>query len=138
MEHSFSPTLVLAASVLGLVCIFAFASVVIWTDARRREREALYRSELLKKLAETPGPGADAVLSSLRDDDRRRHSRRREAFSLAGMLCSALGVAVLIGHLATPDSRGNGAWALCFVPMLLGAVLIVHARVGMRGPDRDS
>jgi hypothetical protein len=128
MNGSITPIIALAFTVLVLVCVFVFVSVIIWAETRRKERESLYRSELLKKLAETPGPGADAVLTSLRDDELRKHARRREYITLAGVLCLALGLAVLIGHFMTPDTRNDGVWALCFIPMLLGFALIGHAR----------
>jgi hypothetical protein len=116
--------------------VFAFVSVVIWTDARRKEREALYRAELLKKLAETPGPGADAVLASLREEDQRKHGRRREFVTLGGMLCLALSLAVLatrvvLARLMSPAAQDNSIWIVCFVPMLIGIALIAHARLVM-------
>jgi hypothetical protein len=135
MEAGITPVIALAFTGVVLMIVFAFVSVVVWTEARRKEREALYRSELLKKLAETPGPGADAVLLSLRDEEARKHARRREYISMGGILCAALGLAALLGHFATPDTRNDGVWALCFVPLLLGAALLLHARVVMARPS---
>jgi type IV secretory pathway TrbD component len=134
MGAEITPVIALAFTGVLLMIVFAFVSVVIWTEARRKEREALYRSELLKKLAETPGPGAEAVLRSLDGEQQRKHGRRREYITLGGLLCAALGLAVLVGHLVTPDTRGDGVWAVGFVPLLLGAALIGHARLVMARP----
>jgi hypothetical protein len=128
MGATITPVVALAFTGVLLMIVFAFVSVVIWTEARRKEREALYKSELLKKLAETPGPGADAVLGNLREEEERKRERRRGILSLGGLLLAALGLAVLVGHWVTPDTRDDGIWALCFVPLFLGAVLVGFAR----------
>jgi MFS family permease len=132
MGSGITPVIALAFTGFLLMIVFAFVSVVIWADARRKERESLYRNELLKKLADTPGPGAETVLASLREEEQRKRERRRGILALGGWLCVALGLAVLAGHFLTPDTRHDGAWALCFVPLFLGAVLIGHARLVMR------
>lgn len=135
MGAEITPVVALAFTGVVLMIVFAFVSVVIWTEARRKEREALYRNELLKKLAETPGTGAESVLANLREEEQRKHARRREYFTLGGILCAALGLAVLMGHFLTPDTRNDGAWALCFVPLMLGLALLVHARLVMGRPS---
>jgi hypothetical protein len=130
MGADITPVVALAFTGVLLMIVFAFVSVVIWTEARRKEREALYRAELLKKLAETPGPGADAVLASLREEDQRRHGRRREFVTLGGLLCLALGLAVLMA-VGMSHSHDNSGYVLAFVPMFLGVALIGHARLVM-------
>jgi hypothetical protein len=134
MGSGITPVIALAFTGLLMMIVFAFVSVVIWTEARRKEREALYRSELLKKLADTPGPGAEAVLSSLREEEQRKHGRRREYVTLGGVLCTTLGLAGLLAHFVTHETGSNDAWALCFVPILLGAALVGHARLVMARP----
>ena len=57
----FPPTMALFLSV-GAIALFSFISVATWSDNRRREREAFYKSEALKKLAESPSGDALAVL----------------------------------------------------------------------------
>ena len=37
------------------VALFSFVAVAVWSSERRREREAYYRSEILKKIADTQG-----------------------------------------------------------------------------------
>lgn len=135
MGAEITPLVALAFTGIVLMIVFAFVSVVIWTEARRKEREVLYRVELLKKLAETPGPGSDAVLASLREEDQRKRTRRREQFTLAGSLCVALGLAVIVARLLTPTTQDNGIWTVCFLPMIVGAALIGHARFVLGRPD---
>ena len=42
---------------VGSIALFSFVAVAAWSDARRREREAYYKSETLKKIAEAQGLG---------------------------------------------------------------------------------
>jgi hypothetical protein len=53
--------------VLIVVFVCSYLSVKAWVNARRAEREAFYRSETLKKIAEMQGTIPDAVLQVLRD-----------------------------------------------------------------------
>ncbi len=47
--------------------LFSFMAVSAWSSERRREREAFYKSEAIKKLAEMQGNAPDAVLQLLRE-----------------------------------------------------------------------
>src|SRR5690349_4687537 len=131
MGSSITPVVALFFVGMLMLIVFAFVSVMVWTEARRKEREALYRNELLKKLADTPGPGAEAVLQSLKDEEQRKHARRREHMTLGGSLCLALGLAGLLGLYVMRETATKEAWGLCFVPILLGAALVGHARLVM-------
>src|ERR1051326_7324662 len=53
----------------GIVAIafFSYLGVKSWLDAQRREREAFYRSEAIKKVAEMHGTVSEPVLAALRD-----------------------------------------------------------------------
>ena len=48
------------------VALFSFVAVVVWSQERRREREAYYKSETLKKIAETQGAGGSSAIEYLR------------------------------------------------------------------------
>jgi hypothetical protein len=43
---------------VGTVALFSFISVAAFSEARRREREAHYKSETIKKISEAQGAGA--------------------------------------------------------------------------------
>ena len=45
-----------------MVSVFTFVSVGAWARERRKEREAFYRGEILKKLADSTGTQAQQVL----------------------------------------------------------------------------
>jgi hypothetical protein len=64
VEETYATFLVLS---IGAVSLFSFLSVAAWTDARRKEREAYYKSEAIKKLAEMQGNVPDSVLQLIRE-----------------------------------------------------------------------
>ena len=64
--------LFLAVAASGM---WAFIAVVSWADIRRKEREAYYRQETMKKISEMP---SESGLALLREDERNTARRRRE------------------------------------------------------------
>ncbi len=114
--------------IVGAVALFGFLSVASWADARRREREAFFRHELLKKVADSPS--GQQVIDLLRQEEADRHERHRQGIQLAGWidLGAGLGVALLLSQLV----RVRGLWAIGAIPALVGAALLVHAGLSRR------
>ena len=106
---------------VGAVALFSFVAVASWADARRKEREAYYRSETLKKVAESQG-GA-ALLDLLRDEQRQAATRRREGLKLGGLVNIALGIGVMVA-LAQIQ---RGVFLVGLIPALIGAALLGYA-----------
>ena len=46
------PVAAMLIPIVGSIALFSFLAVAAWSDARRKEREAYYTSETLKKIAE--------------------------------------------------------------------------------------
>lgn len=108
---------------LLLVTIFSFVAVLVWADARRREREALYRSETIKKISETQGAGS--ALEYLREEEKVRARRNREGQRLGGLVTCAVGVALMI-MLAGLERREH-AYLAGLIPLFAGAALLVYS-----------
>ena len=53
--------------VVGLLGLFSFLAVASWSTERRKEREALYRSEAIKKIAEMQGNAPEPVMAVLKE-----------------------------------------------------------------------
>ena len=106
-----------------MICIFTFVSVKVWADERRKEREALYRSEVFKKLADSTGTQTQQVLDMMREQDRNEERRSREGGRLAGMILtgSGIGLSVMFAML----SPGN-TWTLGLPPLLIGLALLIY------------
>jgi hypothetical protein len=113
--------------IVGAVALFAWLAVASWTDARRREREAYYRSEVLKKIAESQGGGANAALEIMREEERIKARRTREAPKRGGlvMIAVGLGLAVMLRGLV-PDKP---VYLVGAIPFLVGAAMLLYAFV---------
>ena len=110
---------------VGSIATFGFLAVAAWVNARRREREAFYRSEVLKKLAESGAEGSTAALEMFREQQRTSASDRLETQRLGGLVLAAVGVGLmaLLRGVATNES----AWLSGLIPTLVGAVLLIYS-----------
>jgi uncharacterized membrane protein (GlpM family) len=113
--------LFLAVAATGM---WAFVAVVTWADIRRKEREAYYRHELLKKITEMPGENG---LALLREDERNSAERRRENIKLGGLITSAVGLALML-FLRAFETSGR-AYLVGLIPLFVGFALLIYSYV---------
>src|ERR1700759_2728794 len=92
-----------------MIAVFTFVSVQVWAEQRRREREAFYRSEVLKKLADSTGDQVQQVREILREQDRNEERKNREGGRLAGVILTGSGLG-LIGMFAVLVP--GGVWSI--------------------------
>lgn len=111
----------------GAVALFSFIAVATWAGERRREREAYYRSETLKKIADTQGAGGGSALEFLREEERIEARRKREGQRVGGMITMAVGVGMMIFLYSIPDPDARFAYRVGLIPLLIGAVLLGNA-----------
>jgi ferric-dicitrate binding protein FerR (iron transport regulator) len=104
--------LFLAVAASGM---WAFIAVASWGDNRRKEREAYYRHETIKKIAEMPG---DAGLALLREDERMAARRRQENIKLGGLVTSAVGVALMV--FLRGIEKSEPVYLVGLIPLLVG------------------
>ena len=111
---------------IGAVSLFViFIPTVHYIDGRRKEREAYYKAETLRRLSEASGEGAKAALEMLRDQDRQERSKRREGLKIGGLINLAVGVALVIFLRAL---IGNEPVYLCgLIPGFIGVAMLVYA-----------
>jgi len=124
-----------------MIGLFTFLSIAAYADARKKEREAFYRTEIRKKLIEQWGPdkaaqviellkadSGDSDLKQLLDlagDDRPASPReRREHLILAGLITAGVGGGLLLGLRFVPL---DGVWMVGFIPLMVGVAILVHA-----------
>ncbi|MCU0231814.1 MAG: DUF6249 domain-containing protein [Acidobacteria bacterium] len=120
-----APTLALLIPIVTMVALFTFLSIAVWSEERRKEREACYRSELMKKMLEQPGPGADRILDLMRDEESRALAQKREGRRLGGLVTMAVGVGIALLFWAL--SPGEGLWTIGLIPFLIGAVVFLFS-----------
>jgi hypothetical protein len=108
---------------VGALAVFSYLAVVTWIDNRRKEREALYRSDALKKIAETQG-GASTALEYLREEERNEEKRRREGLKLGGLITTAAGVGFTVFLYAVMPDRP--IYFAGLIPLLIGLTLLLY------------
>ena len=109
----------------GSISLFSFLAVATWSDSRRREREAFYRTEVLKKLSENPSAENQPILQMLRDDQDKKARSRMEGLKLGGFITSVVGIGLAVFLHAVDDSEQ--VWTVGIIPLLIGLTLLFYA-----------
>lgn len=107
------------------VAMFSFIAVSVWSQERRREREAFYRSETIKRIAETQGPGSSAAIDFLREEEKNAAQRRYEGRKLGGLVTSAVGLALMI--FIRGVNRNDPDWLVGLIPLFIGLSLLAYS-----------
>jgi hypothetical protein len=111
---------------IGAVALFVvFIPAVHWIDSQRREREAFYKAETFRRLAEASGEGAKAGLDLLRYEDRLKQVKAREGMKIGGVVTIAVGGALLIFHMVLWGAPGDPLLA-GLIPCFIGAALLIY------------
>jgi hypothetical protein len=110
--------------VVGSIALFSFLSVAAWSDARRRERQEYYRSETLKKIAESSGEGAKAAIELLREQNNNVTRRRVEGMKLGGLITAVVGIGIMV--FLHGLVREEPVYLAGLIPLLIGAALLVY------------
>jgi Domain of unknown function (DUF6249) len=112
---------------VAAVALFSFVGVASWADARRKEREAYYKSEVIKKIAETQGASSSAALDYLREEEKIAVRRQREGLKLGGLITTAVGIGLMVFFGAIVDRNEKGVMFIGAIPLLIGVALMVYA-----------
>jgi hypothetical protein len=113
-----------AIPVVGSIALFSFLAVAAWSDARRRERETYYKSETLKKIAESSGEGAKAAMELIREQEKNVVRRRREGMQLGGLITAAVGIGVMA--LLRGLVRDEPVYLAGLIPLLIGLAMLTY------------
>ena len=111
---------------IGAVALFVvFLPITTWLEARRKEREAFYKADTMRRLAESSGEGAKAAIELLKEEARQKWIRTREGLKIAGLINLAVGIALIIFLRAL---IGNEPVYLCgLIPGFIGVAMLVYA-----------
>ena len=122
------PVAAMLVPIVGSVALFSFLAVNAWADARRKEREAYYTSETLKKIAETSGEGAKAAMDMLHEQERNFMLRRRDGQRLGGLMTLAVGIGLMVFLKAIVHDE-PAVFLVGLIPLLIGTALLLYAYV---------
>ena len=122
--------------IVGAIALFTFLAVAAWADARRKEREAYYRHETFKKMAEQAGGTSQQILDFLRAEELSAQRQRREGLKLGGLITTAVGVGVIVFlKMFEPEKP---AFFVGFIPLFIGVVLLLYAFFMAPNPDHST
>jgi len=109
---------------ISTVAVFAvFIPLVTYINNRKEEREAFYRAETLRRLAEAPAGSSIATLEFMREQNRISRLKAREGLKIAGLINVGVGIALVIFLHALIGPR----IALCgLIPAFIGAAMLVY------------
>src|ERR1017187_6075947 len=109
--------------IVVIVTVFTFTAIVHWVNSRRKEREAFYKSETLRRITEASGEGAKAAIELMREDERLKRIKDREGMKVGGLVLTGVGLALVIFLWALTGPKV----ALCgLIPGLIGMALLVY------------
>ncbi len=109
-----------------IVVVFAFTGVVHWVDSQRKEREAYYRADTLKRLGEASGEGAKSAIDLLREQDRLKRINAREGLKIGGLITVAVGASLCIFLHAVASSASGSPWLVGLIPGFVGVAMLVY------------
>ncbi len=109
---------------VGIVGFFSFLAVAIWSRERRREREAYYKSETLKKIVETQGARGSSAMEFLHESEKYARLRQREWLKLAGLVTTAVGIGMMVFIKAV--DRDDPAYLVGLIPLFIGVALLAY------------
>jgi nucleoside recognition membrane protein YjiH len=118
------PLAAMLVPIVGSIALFSFLAVAAWAEARRKEREAYYMGETLKKIAESSGEGARTAMELLREQESNVTRRRLQGMQLGGLITTAVGIGVMV--LLRGLVHDEPVYLAGLIPLLVGAALLVY------------
>lgn len=115
-----------SAIALGL---FSFLAVAAWSSNRRREREAFYRNETNRKIAELFAGNPDAGMALIRELENSEARKRRESLKLGGLMTTAVGVGLLVFLTLAAANSMMHIVAVGLIPLFAGIGLLLYCYV---------
>jgi hypothetical protein len=121
---------------IGAVALFAvFIPLVTFIGSRVKEREAYYKAETFRRIAEAPGDGAKMALELMREEGRQKQLKTIEGLKIGGLINLGIGVALVI-FLRVLLGSGSGSPFLCgLIPGMIGVAMLVYVFTMARPVD---
>jgi hypothetical protein len=103
-----------------------FIPLVSWIDSRRNEREAFYKADTMRRIAESTGEGAKAAIQMMREEERLKRIKMLEGLKIGGLVNLGIGVALII-FLRTLMGSGHDSPFLCgLIPGFIGLAMLSY------------
>ncbi len=110
---------------IGAVALFGvFLPTTTWIESRRKEREAFYKADTLRRLAESSGEGVTATIELLREQSRMDRMKKREGMKVGGLINLGVGVGLMIFLRAL--THAEPVYLCGLIPGLIGVAMLVY------------
>jgi hypothetical protein len=117
-------TLAIMFPVAIILVVFSFVAVLHWIDSQRKERDAFYKAETIRRVTEASGEGAKAALELMTADERLKRLKAREGLKIGGLINIGVGVGVMIFlHELLP---GTAIYLSGSIPALIGVGFLAY------------
>lgn len=127
MDNDFPPGIGLWIFLsVGAVALFVvFIPTVIYLENRRKEREAYYKAETMRRITEASGEGAKAVLETMREEARRERLKAREGLKVGGLINIGVGIGLIV-FLHALIGGGSSPYLCGLIPGFIGIAMLVY------------
>lgn len=114
---------------IGAVALFAiFLPTANYFDSRRKEREAFYKAETLRRITESSSEGAKAAAEMLREEARREAHKSREGVKIGGLINVGVGLALVI-FLRVLLGGEHSAYLCGLIPGFVGVAMLIYVYI---------
>jgi hypothetical protein len=115
---------------VGAVCLFVvFIPLVSWIDSRRKEREAFYKAETMRRLAESSGEGAKAAMEVLREEERIKLVKTREGMKIGGVINIGVGIGLSVLLYSLTGHDRDTPYLVGLIPGLIGVGMLIYVYI---------
>jgi hypothetical protein len=112
---------------VGTISLFVvFIPLVTWIGNRRQEREAFYKAETIRRLAESSGEGAKAALEMMQMEARQDRLKKREGVKVGGLINIGVGLGLTIFLRVLLGTGSGSPWLCGLIPGFIGVAMLVY------------
>jgi len=127
-SHGFPPNIGLWLFLsIGAVSLFVvFIPTVVYLENRRKEREAFYKAETLRRLTESSGEGGKAAVDLLREESRRERITKREGLKVGGLINIGVGLGTIIFLRVLIGGGHDSPYLAGLIPGFIGVAMLIY------------
>lgn len=112
---------------IGAVALFVvFIPLVTFMENRRKEREAFYKAETMRRLTESSSEGAKTALEMMREQSRGERIKAREGLKIGGLINIGVGVGLTIFLRFLLGTGDRSPWLCGLIPGFIGVAMLVY------------
>jgi hypothetical protein len=111
---------------VGAVALFVvFLPLVTFMENRRKEREAFYKAETMRRLSESSSEGSKMALELIHTESRTERLKSREGVKIGGLINVGVGVGLMI-FLRSLMGHNGSPWLVGLIPGFIGVAMLVY------------